>query len=64
MIAVLDEVEILDQEIVAARAIAQKLADLLERLVFDLASLRKSSRPLARADMSCRPVRAAALWGL
>jgi hypothetical protein len=47
MIAVLDEVEILDQEIVAARAIAQKLADLLERLAFDLASLRKSSRPLA-----------------
>ena len=63
MIAVLNEVQILDQQIVAARLVLQQFAYVLKRVDFELASLGKASGPLARADMSCRPVRPAAASG-
>ena len=65
MIAVLNQVQIFDQQIGATRLAAQQFLYVLERVVFELASFGKASGPLARADMSCRPVRsAAAIWGL
>ena len=64
MIAILDQVKIFDQEIGASRPVAEQFVYLLKRVGLELASLGKGPGPLARADMSCRPVRpAAAIWG-
>ena len=64
MISILDQVKIFDQEIGASRLVTEQFLYLLKRVGLELASLGKGPGPLARADMSCRPVRpAAAIWG-
>ena len=58
MIAILNQMEVFDQEIVTAGAIAQQFTDLLQRREVELSSLRKTSRTLARrSDISCGPIR-------
>jgi hypothetical protein len=47
MIAVLDEMQIFDQEIGAARLAAQQISDLLLRIGVDLPSLGEGAGPLA-----------------
>ena len=61
MIAVLNEVQILDQQIVPSRPIAEQLANFLERSGVELAPFGESSRAFARANMPCWPIWPAAL---
>jgi len=64
VVAILNEVQIFDQEVVAPRLGLEKLADLLKRLGFKLPTLGKSPCAFARSYMSCRPVGATVAWGL
>lgn len=52
MIAVLDEVQILDEKVVPPGPVPEKSADFLQRLGIELPSLGKGTRPLAGADMA------------
>ncbi len=44
-VVVLDQMQMLDQQIAAALALAKQRADLFERLRIDLAALRRARRP-------------------
>jgi hypothetical protein len=63
MVTVLDEVQIFDQEIVAARPSAEQFPNFFKRCIVKLAPFGECSRPLARANMPCRPIWHAALRG-
>jgi hypothetical protein len=47
VIAILDQMQIFDQQIGAARLAAQQIPDLLKRLGLDLPSLGEGAGPLA-----------------
>ena len=61
MVAVLNEVQIFDQQIVPTGPVTEELSNLFDRLVVELAPFRESPRTLAGADMSCRAIWTAAL---
>jgi hypothetical protein len=64
VVIVLNEVEIFDQEVCAPRPIAEELANVFKRVGVELTSFGKASGPLARANMSCRPIWTAVIRGL
>ncbi len=64
VVAVLDQVQIFDEEVVAPGPVAEERPDLLERFGIELAPLGEAPRTLARAGMSCRPVGTAIARGL
>ncbi len=64
VVAVLNEVQIFDEKIMPPGPVPEKGADFLQRFEIELASLGEGPRPLARADMSRRPVGTAITWGL
>ncbi len=59
MIAILDQMEALDQQVMAAGTVSQKLSNLLKGGEIELSPLRKAPRALAGSGVSCRPVRPA-----
>jgi hypothetical protein len=52
MVAVLNQMEILNQQVMAVGTIRQQLADLFDRFEVDLPPFREGSRALAGTDMS------------
>ena len=55
-VAVLDQMQMLDQQIAPARARAEQRADLVERRRIDLAALRGAARPAAAVAVGASPV--------
>ncbi len=51
-VAVLDEVQVLDQKIAPTRLLAEEQADFFERARLDLAALRRAARPTALPDLA------------
>jgi hypothetical protein len=56
VIAILNQMEIFDQEVVTPGAVAQQLSNLLKRGEVKLPSFGKTSCALTGSDMSCWPV--------
>ena len=50
-VLVLDQVQVLDQQIAPARAVAEQRADLVERLRIDLPALGRAARAVARGRL-------------
>jgi len=57
MVAILNQMKVFDEEIVAAGTIAQQFTELLQRGEVELSPFRETSRTFARAYISCRPIR-------
>src|SRR5215831_1253399 len=64
VVAILNEMQILDQQIVAPGLVPEQLANLFQRLGLKLSALGKGSCALARSDVPFRPVGAAIGGGL
>jgi hypothetical protein len=57
VVAILNQVEIFNEEVVTPGAVAQQLSNLLKRGEVELPSLGKTPCALSGSDMSCWPVR-------
>src|SRR5215472_11086341 len=55
-VAILNKMQVLDQQIAAALAIAEQRADVRERLRIDLATLRGARRPAPAASVAAAAV--------